>query len=55
MLPPVEDRAETLRQRIAHYRRLLREGVDAVLAAEYLQQIANDEAELADIEGRDGT
>ena len=39
-----------LRHRIALYRRYLREGVDATLAAEYLRQIADDEAKLAAIE-----
>lgn len=44
-----EDRAAFLRRRIALYRRLLREGLDVVFAAEYLAQIAMDEAELAEI------
>lgn len=46
----MEDRAEILRRRIALYRRYLREGVNTALAAEYLRQIADDEAELAEIE-----
>jgi hypothetical protein len=41
-----QDRIELLRQRIALYRRYLREGVDGRLAFEYLSQIAEDEAEL---------
>ena len=41
-----ENRAELLRRRIALYRRYLREGVNGVFAAEYLRQIAEDEAEL---------
>jgi hypothetical protein len=32
------------------YRRYLREGVDAVLAAEYIRQLVEDAAELAAIE-----
>ena len=45
-----EDRATLLRQRIALYRRYLREGVEGGLALEYLRQIAEDEAELNRIE-----
>jgi hypothetical protein len=39
-----------LRRRLELYRRYLREGVDTALAAEYICQIAEDEAELAAIE-----
>jgi hypothetical protein len=46
----MEDRASLLRRRIALYRRYLREGVDAMLAAEYLRQLGADEVELAVIE-----
>jgi hypothetical protein len=42
-----------LRHRIALYRGYLSEGVAAPLAVEYLRQIAEDEAELAAIEGGD--
>ena len=45
-----EDRGELLRQRIALYRRYLREGVEGALALEYLRQITEDEAELNRIE-----
>jgi hypothetical protein len=41
-----QDRTERLRQRIALYRRYLREGVDGRLAFEYLRLIAEKEAEL---------
>ena len=41
-----QDRTELLRQRIALYRRYLREGVDGRLAFEYLRLIAEEEAEL---------
>ena len=41
-----QDRTELLRQRIARYRRYLREGVDGRLAVEYLRLIAEEEAEL---------
>ena len=44
-------RAEHLRRRIELYRRYLREGVDAGLAADYLREIVEAEAELARIEG----
>ena len=47
----MEDRPENRRCRIALYRRYLREGVDAALAAEYLRRVADDEVELAEIEG----
>ena len=43
--------ADTLRRRIALYRRYLREGVEVELAAEYLKTIAADEAALAALEG----
>lgn len=46
-----ETAADTLRRRIALYRRYLREGVEVELAAEYLKTIAADEAALAAIEG----
>lgn len=46
----MEGTAETLRRRIALYRRYLREGVDSALAAEYLTAIAADEAALAELE-----
>ncbi len=46
-----ETAADTLRRRVALYRRYLREGVEVELAAEYLKTIAADEAELAAIEG----
>jgi hypothetical protein len=46
----MEQRAETLRRRIALYRRYLAEGVDADLARQYLDHLAMDEAELAGIE-----
>ncbi len=42
----MEDRAETLRRRIALYRRYLEEGVSAELASHYLRQIRTFEAEL---------
>ncbi len=47
----MKDRAETLRRRIALYRRYLSEGVDAELAQWYLRQIVEAEAELANLEG----
>jgi len=51
----VEERAELLRRRIALYQRYLREGADATLAAEYVRQIGQEEAELKEIEaGRRG-
>ena len=43
------DRAETLRQQIAFYRRQLEAGVASELAAEYLAQILKGEAELRTI------
>jgi hypothetical protein len=45
-----EERTGLLRRRIALYRRYLREGVEGALALEYLRQIAEDEAELSQIE-----
>jgi hypothetical protein len=45
-----KDRAELLRRRIALYRSYLREGVEGALALEYLRQIAEDGAELNQIE-----
>jgi hypothetical protein len=50
---PAMDRAETLRRRVAIYRRHLQEGATAELAAVYLREIASAEAELAAIEGED--
>ena len=44
------DRADTLRRRIAYYRRRLSEGVDVGLAQEYAQQILADQEELARLE-----
>ncbi len=46
----MEDRADFLRRRIELYRRYLREGADAALAAEYLRRVAEAQAELAKIE-----
>ncbi len=46
----MEERADLLRRRIALFRRYLREGVDAALAAEYVRRLAEDETELAAIE-----
>jgi hypothetical protein len=42
----MEERADMLRRRIVLYRRYLREGVDALLAGEYVRQLAEDEAEV---------
>jgi hypothetical protein len=47
----MSERAELLRRRIELYRRHLREGVDVVLAAEYLREIVATEAELQEIAG----
>jgi len=47
------DTADTLRRRIALYRRYLREGVAGELAAAYLLTITADEAALAEIEERE--
>ncbi len=47
----MQDRAQTLRRRIALYRRYLSEGVDAELAQLYLREIAEAEAELAKLDG----
>lgn len=41
-------KAEALRQRIARYRGYLRDGVNASLAKQYLQEIAAAEAALAE-------
>jgi hypothetical protein len=49
----MEHFSDTLRRRIALYRRYLREGVDAELAAEYLRVLREDETALAEIERRD--
>jgi hypothetical protein len=50
-----KDRAELLRRRIALYRSYLREGVEGALALEYLRQIAEDGAELNQIEAGEAT
>ena len=42
----MEDRAETLRRRIAIYRRCLEEGAEGTLATVYRNEIAKAEAEL---------
>lgn len=47
----MEDRAETLRRRIALYRRYLEEGVSADLASQYLRQIMAAKLELEGITG----
>jgi len=44
-----DDRATTLRRRIALLRRYLQEGVEVELAAEYINQIKQDEQELKEI------
>jgi hypothetical protein len=49
---PMEQHAENLRRKIELYRRYLREGVAAPLAAEYLREIAMAEAELERITGQ---
>jgi len=46
------DSVESLRHRIALYRKYLSEGVDADLARTYLAEIAKAEALLAEIEAR---
>ena len=46
-------RRETLRRRIALYRRYLSEGIDVDLACQYLDEIKAAEAELAEIEKDD--
>ena len=46
----MDDRAQSLRRRIAVHRRYLAEGVDEALAAEYRRQIAEDQAELERLE-----
>jgi hypothetical protein len=43
------DTAETIRQRIAHYRTLLAQGVPADIARMYLEQIAKDHAALREL------
>jgi hypothetical protein len=45
----MEERADTLRRRIALYRRYLAEGIDADLAQTYLRELAEAEAELSGI------
>lgn len=47
----MEDRAETLRRRIALYRRYLEGGADADLASQYLRAILTAEMELERISG----
>jgi hypothetical protein len=49
---PTEQHAANLRRKIELYRRYLREGVAAPLAAEYLCEIAAAEAELGRITGQ---
>jgi hypothetical protein len=44
------ERAQTLRRRIALYRRYLAEGIAADLARQYLNDISVVEAELVEIE-----
>jgi hypothetical protein len=46
------ERAANLRRKIELYRRWLRDGVDAGLAIDYLREIAEAEAELAEIDRR---
>ena len=46
----MSETAETLRRRVALYRRYLREGVSGELAFTYLRSILADEAALAEIE-----
>jgi hypothetical protein len=46
----VKRRTEELRRRIELYRRYLREGVEAQLAHDYLDQIKRDRQELAEID-----
>jgi hypothetical protein len=48
----MQDRAETLRRRIAIYRRCLQEGAVGALAAVYRDEIAKAELELADVENQ---
>jgi hypothetical protein len=48
----MDETIELLRRRIALYRRYLREGVEAELAADYLRTIAADEAALAELARR---
>jgi hypothetical protein len=45
----VDARAETLYRRIELYRGYLRQGVDAALAVDYLREIAEAEAALAEL------
>ncbi len=49
----MSETGDRLRQRIALYRRYLRDGVEGELAAEYLRTIAADEAALAAIARQD--
>jgi hypothetical protein len=46
----MNDHRDTLRRRVAYYRRRLAEGVDAAIAQEYLRQILEAESELGEIE-----
>jgi len=48
----IEQRIFILRRRIELYRRYLREGIDPEKAFDYLHEIAEAEAELADITGK---
>ena len=45
----MEEHAESLRRRIALYRRYLAEGLDADLARIYLGELADADAELSEI------
>jgi hypothetical protein len=45
--------ADSLRQKIAHYRRLLQEGVSAEQAALLLDEIAKAHAALGELEKRE--
>jgi len=47
--PLMDERAETLCRRIELYRRYLGQGVDAVLAADYLRETVEAEAALAEL------
>jgi len=48
----VKRRAEELQRRIELYRRYLREGAEAQLAHDYLEQMKRDRQELAEIDAR---
>jgi len=45
----MKDRVDMLRRRLAHYRHRLAEDADSELARQYLDEIVNDQAELARI------